>query len=121
MVTSSRTKGDKAELLAIGYLQKHAYEIIETNFVASKWGEVDIIAKKAGITVFFEVKYRSGDAYGSAIETLTHTKKHRVFFAAKWYCMKHWLSFEFVRVDFIAIQKMLTSYRLTHFKNIEIN
>lgn len=36
MVTSSRTKGDKAELLAIGYLQKHAYEIIETNFVASK-------------------------------------------------------------------------------------
>jgi len=36
MTLSSRTIGDKAELLAIDYLQKHDYEIIETNFVASK-------------------------------------------------------------------------------------
>lgn len=120
MTISSRTIGDQAELLAIQYLQKHDYEIIETNYVASKWGEVDIIAKKDGITVFFEVKYRSGGMYGSAIETFTHTKKRRVFFAVKWYCMKHRLSNESVRVDFIAIQKMQMSYRLTHFKNVEM-
>lgn len=36
MADSSRKMGDQAELLAIQYLQKHNYEIIETNFVASK-------------------------------------------------------------------------------------
>lgn len=89
MTISSRTAGDRAELLAIQYLQKHEYEIMETNFVASKRGEIDIIAKKDGITVFFEVKYRSGDIYGSAVETFTRTKKHRFLFAVRWYCMKH--------------------------------
>ncbi|EKD29396.1 MAG: hypothetical protein ACD_78C00424G0002, partial [uncultured bacterium (gcode 4)] len=69
MAISSRTIGDQAELLAIQYLQKHGYEIMETNFVASKWGEIDIIARKDGITVFFEVKYRTGDSHGNAVET----------------------------------------------------
>ncbi|MDD5197741.1 MAG: YraN family protein [Candidatus Gracilibacteria bacterium] len=120
MTISSRTIGDQAELLAIQYLQKHDYEIMETNFVASKGGEVDIIAKKDGITVFFEIKYRSGDMYGSAVETFTRTKKRRFLFAVNWYCMKHSLKDGLYRVDFIAIQKMTTSHRLTHFKNVEM-
>lgn len=36
MTDSNRKTGDQAELLAINYLQKHEYEVIETNFVASK-------------------------------------------------------------------------------------
>ena len=36
MTISSRIIGDQAEVLAIQYLQKHGYEIMETNFVASK-------------------------------------------------------------------------------------
>jgi Holliday junction resolvase-like predicted endonuclease len=36
MNISARGTGDQAELLAIQYLQKHDYIIIETNFVASK-------------------------------------------------------------------------------------
>ncbi|PJC56838.1 hypothetical protein CO024_00970, partial [Candidatus Gracilibacteria bacterium CG_4_9_14_0_2_um_filter_38_7] len=98
MTLSSRTVGDKAELLAIDYLQKHDYEIIETNFVASKGGEVDIIAKKDGITVFFEVKYRSSESYGSAVETFSRTKKRRFLFAVRWYCMKQKIKEESVRI-----------------------
>lgn len=120
MTLSTKTKGDQAELLAIDYLQKHSYDIIETNFIATKWGEIDIIAKKDGITVFFEVKYRTWDSHGSAIETFTKTKKSRFLFAVRWYCMKNKLSEDSVRVDFIAIQKMKTSHRLTHFKNVEM-
>jgi putative endonuclease len=121
MNISARGTGDQAELLAIQYLQKHDYIIIETNFVASKWGEIDIIARKDAITVFFEVKYRSSDTHGSAIETFTKTKKRRFLFAVRWYNMKHLLQEWFYRVDFIAIQKMKSSYRLTHIKNIEMS
>ncbi|MDD2916977.1 MAG: YraN family protein [Candidatus Gracilibacteria bacterium] len=121
MTDSNRKTGDQAELLAINYLQKHEYEVIETNFVASKGGEIDIIAKKDSITVFFEVKYRTGESHGNAVETFTTTKKKRFLFAVKWYCMKHGLREGCYRVDFIAIQKMKTSHRLTHFKNVEMN
>ena len=120
MTDSTRKTGDQAELIAINYLQRNEYEIIDTNFVASKGGEIDVIAKKDGITVFFEVKYRATESHGSAIETFTRTKKHRFFFAVKWYCMKHKLSAEYIRVDFIAIQRMRESHRLSHFKNIEM-
>ena len=120
MTLYSRTTGDQAELLAIAYLQKHEYEILDTNFVASKGGEIDIIAKKDGITVFFEVKYRTGESHGSAVETFTRTKKKRFLFAVHWYCMQKKLSEDFVRIDFIAIQKMQKSHRLTHFRNVEM-
>lgn len=120
MTASSRTTGDRAELIAIQYLQRHEYEIIATNFVASKGGEIDIIGKKDGMTVFFEVKYRTGDSHGSAVETFTRTKKRRFLFAVKWYCMKHSLKEGFYRVDFIAIQKMQAVHRVTHFKNVEM-
>lgn len=121
MTDSNRKTGDQAELLAIQYLQKNDYEIIETNFVASKGWEIDIIAKKDGITVFFEVKYRTGESHGSAVETFTPSKKRRFFFAVKWYCMQNKIREESIRVDFIAIQKMQTSHRLSHFKNVEMN
>ena len=73
------------------------------------------------MTVFFEVKYRSTHTHGSAIETLTDRKKHRVLFAAKWYCIQQGLCIDAIRIDFIAIQKISTGYRLTHIKNLEIN
>lgn len=117
---SNRKTGDRAELTAIQYLQRHGYEIVETNFVASTGGEIDIVARKDGTTVFFEVKYRSGDSHGSAVETFTRAKKRRFLFAVKWYCLKHGLKEGLYRVDFIAIQKMPASYRVTHFRNVEM-
>jgi putative endonuclease len=119
-MTSSRKTGDQAEILAIQYLQRNNYEVLDTNFVASKGGEIDIIARKDGITVFFEVKYRTGESHGSAIETFTKTKKKRFLFAVNWYCMKHNLKEGYYRVDFIAIQKRTTNHRLTHFKSVEM-
>lgn len=81
---------------------------------------MDIIAKKDGVTIFFEVKYRTGTSHGSAVETFSRTKKQRFLFAVRWYCMRQKLREESIRVDFIAIQKMLANHRLTHFKNVEM-
>ncbi|HBB26997.1 TPA: hypothetical protein DCZ36_00685, partial [Candidatus Gracilibacteria bacterium] len=58
--------------------------------------------------------------HGNAVETFTRTKKRRFLFAVNWYCMKQKLREGFYRVDFIAIQKMATIHRLTHFKNVEM-
>jgi len=51
----NRTKGEIGENYACSFLEKEGFVIIERNY-RKKWGEIDIIAQKDGITHFFEVK-----------------------------------------------------------------
>jgi len=48
--------GLKAETRAVEYLKKSGYSILKRNF-HSRFGEIDIVAKKDDILHFFEVKY----------------------------------------------------------------
>src|SRR3989344_6235287 len=56
-VFTSKTQkiGQIGEDLAVMFLVKRGFEIIERNHTR-KWGEIDIVAKKDGRLVFFEVK-----------------------------------------------------------------
>jgi len=50
-----RTKGNKYEKVAAGYLRHLSYELVALNWCC-RWGEIDIIAKKSGMIHFIEVK-----------------------------------------------------------------
>ncbi|MBI2100619.1 MAG: YraN family protein [Candidatus Vogelbacteria bacterium] len=58
--TTKQTIGKKGEDLAIEFLKKQDYEILDRNYW-QKWGEIDIVAKKDGIIHFVEVKTVSRD------------------------------------------------------------
>ena len=53
--TEKRKLGDIGENIACEFLKKHGYEIVERNYLR-KWGEIDIVTKKANIIHFVEVK-----------------------------------------------------------------
>jgi putative endonuclease len=54
--TSNNQKiGELGENVACTYLEKHGFSISERNYT-KKWGEIDIIAEKAGKLYFIEVK-----------------------------------------------------------------
>jgi putative endonuclease len=53
--TTKRILGDLGEDIACNFLNKRGFEIIERNYL-KKWGEIDIVAKKASIIHFIEVK-----------------------------------------------------------------
>ncbi|MSR87899.1 MAG: hypothetical protein EXS69_01895 [Candidatus Zambryskibacteria bacterium] len=53
--TEKRKIGDIGENIACDFLKKRGFEIVERNYLR-KWGEIDIIAKKADIIRFIEVK-----------------------------------------------------------------
>lgn len=55
MRTAKQSLGEVGEELAAQHLRQQGYEIIERN-VRRPWGELDIVAKKAGELVFCEVK-----------------------------------------------------------------
>jgi len=55
MQTEERKKGDAGEGVALNYLKKRGYKILERNY-ENKIGEIDVIAKKDGAVIFVEVK-----------------------------------------------------------------
>jgi len=53
---SSRDKGRAGENIAVSYIKDLGFEIVERNFYAKRFGEIDIIAIKDNIWHFIEVK-----------------------------------------------------------------
>jgi putative endonuclease len=62
-----------------------------------------VVADDRGTLVFVEVKERSGDSHGSAVESVTATKRLRVVRAARLYAAAHGLGEAAIRFDVVAI------------------
>ncbi len=108
------------ELIAIKYLQKNNFKILDTNFKFSTFWEIDIISQKEELTIFIEVKYRSSKAYWTPEESLTKYKLSKCKKTIQYYCKKNKIDFEKIRFDAITILKWEKSYKIKHYKNLEI-
>jgi len=53
--TGKRKLGDIGENIACNFLKRRGFEILERNY-SKKWGEIDIVTKRAGLIHFIEVK-----------------------------------------------------------------
>lgn len=111
--------GKLGEELAKKYYKGLGYKIIETN-ARKRFGEIDIVAQNNGKTIFCEVKTRSSDRFGSAVESLTNTKKKRILRMIRYYCLKNRIPEENIRADFIGIQIDGDAAELKHFQGIEL-
>jgi putative endonuclease len=78
-VTGFFTKnfGSSAESIAEDILKEKGYRIIGKNF-RSRFGEIDIIARDGGTTVFVEVKARRSLNYGYPEEAVTMRKLEKI-------------------------------------------
>ncbi|MFK7780304.1 MAG: YraN family protein [Candidatus Gracilibacteria bacterium] len=117
---STKQTGDQGELIAIKYLQNNNYIIKNTNFKFGRFGEIDVIALKEGITCFIEVKYRTNTKFGIPEESITPNKLFKFRKTMEYYVVRNKLDFEKIRFDVITILKGEKSYRVKHYKNIEI-
>ena len=68
--------GKLGEELAVEFLEKNGYSILETNWTFQK-AEVDIIAKKDGILAVVEVKTRSSIDFGLPQDFVKPNKQYR--------------------------------------------
>ena len=86
---NNREKGAFGEEEACKFLKKQGFRILARNF-SLRGGEIDIIGYRRRVLVFFEVKTRSSDAWGTPAEAIDEEKMNRVAFAAagfrKMYC-----------------------------------
>ncbi|MBA4371940.1 MAG: YraN family protein [Thermodesulfovibrio sp.] len=78
------TVGKQGEAAALAFLLQAGYSILATNY-KTVFGEVDIIARDKDITVFVEVKSRSGSAFGFPFEAVTPRKQAKIRKVALFY------------------------------------
>ena len=102
---NTRKIGTVQEQRVAGWLKQHGYDIVEHNF-SCRFGEIDLIARKDGYLIFVEVKYRSGDGYGSPLEAVGVYKQRKIIKVAHYYMMRKRLGLYMpCRFDVIAIEK----------------
>ncbi|QNM84952.1 YraN family protein [Polaribacter pectinis] len=93
--------GKEGEKLAVEFLLKNDYKILEKNYRYLK-AEVDIIARKGDFLVCVEVKARSSDYFGDPQDFITPKKIKLLVSAIDYYVVDKDLDVE-VRFDIIAI------------------
>ncbi len=84
--SKAQITGEKGESEAVKYLKKEGYGIVERN-VANRFGEIDIVAKKRGVTYFFEVKAGKSGGWINPAENLNRTKLQKLFRSVEYYCL----------------------------------
>lgn len=109
--------GNYGENIAVQFLEKSNYEIIERNFLC-KQGEIDIIAKRKHEIVFIEVKTRTNKKYGKPREAVNFVKKEHIWNSAKYYLYINDLFYEYIRFDVIEVCLDNNKVCVNHLKNI---
>ncbi len=100
---SKKQIGSKGEDLAVRYLKRHGYNILERNFSAGKVGEIDIIAMDGEYLCFVEVRLRKRTDYGTPAQTVTSVKRNRIIRAAQCYLMRKGLENCPIRFDVVEV------------------
>jgi putative endonuclease len=107
--------GKKGEQLAVDFLLKNNYDIIERNYRFEK-AEVDIIAQKDGFLAIIEVKTRSTADFGNPQDFVKPKQIQRLVKAVNEYVEVNDLDLE-VRFDIIAIVKTGNKFVIEHLEN----
>ncbi len=95
--------GRKGEDIAVKYLKRHGYKILDRNFRSKRWGELDIVATKDETLVFVEVKTRVGTEYGEPVEAVTPYQLRALKRTGQHYKMEYPDTPEALRIDVISI------------------
>lgn len=127
MKQDNKKTGAVGEHAAEDFLRKKGYEILERNFY-TKFGEIDIIAreKRKGatlpITVFVEVKTKSGEGFGEPWEMVDERKLEKVKRMAEYYLMKKRLGEVACRIDVVGVWLDIEGEveKIEHWENVEI-
>jgi putative endonuclease len=107
--------GKLGEEMAVEYLQKQGYTILQTNWMFQK-AEIDIIAQKGDVLAIVEVKTRSSVEFGLPQEFVKPKKIQLLVKAVNEYVTQNDLDVE-ARFDIISIYKNNGAFEVEHLED----
>lgn len=103
MVVDKIALGRWGEDLAAAHLSAAGYELLARNW-RCRQGEIDIVARAAGVVVFVEVKTRTGTAFGEPAAAVDGAKARRLRgLAAVWLRDARLGAWHDVRFDVVSV------------------
>ena len=107
--------GKEGELIAVIFLQREGFKILDTTFRWQK-AEVDIIASNDEFLVFTEVKTRGSEKFGPPEQAITPKKESLYKDVVEAYLEQHPSDLE-IRFDVISIIISKEQTKIEHFPN----
>jgi putative endonuclease len=95
-------RGRTGEQTAAVFLSDRGYTVLARN-QRTPLGELDLVCRSLSEVVIVEVKARSGDEYGEALESIGPRKARRLRAAAVWWLSERGLFPCAVRFDVITV------------------
>ena len=84
----SRAEGLQGEAMVARYLREHGFRLAAHSY-RSRFGEIDLIARRGDILCFVEVKLRSDRRFGLPRDFVTTAKQRRIRTTAAFYMTRH--------------------------------
>lgn len=116
MSLHNKSLGSQGESLAVAYLERQRYRIVERNF-RCRGGEIDIVARDGKTIVFVEVKTRKDTQYGPPQLAVTPFKQRQISRAALTWLAKNRQLEACARFDVISIMFSGEQSRIEHIPN----
>ena len=111
-----KEKGEKGEQLAVDYLVKNNYTIIERNWRFLK-GEIDIICEKNNLLIIVEVRTRGTYDFGNPEEFVSRKQQKLIVNTAHEFIVRRTIEKE-TRFDIVSILlKEDYSFELEHLED----
>ncbi len=127
MTTKKQDTGKLGEDVAVKYLEKHGYEVLERNY-RKPWGEIDIVSREtfgqSQELVFIEVKAQNINFEWRPEENVTFHKKHQLSKIVATYLKERKIpEDQDWRIDVLAlkIDFEAKNAQVEHIKNIMLN
>ncbi len=113
-MSRNQSIGRWGEQAAADFLCARGYEIVGRN-VRTPYGEIDLVARKDGITTFVEVKARTSKSFGPPEVAVTPRKQAHMLACADYYAQQH--EIDHWQIDVIAVERENGQPIITHFEN----
>ena len=113
---NNRLSGAWGEELALRYLRRRGYTLVERNY-RTRYGELDLILRHQNTLVFVEVKTRRGVGFGDPLEAVTARKQATIRALAERYLSERGPDLDEVRFDVVGILAGEGGPTVTHIEN----
>ena len=111
-----RRLGQTGERAAALFLRSKGYDILQRNF-HSRYGEIDIIAKKGETVSFVEVKTRGKNALDTPAASVDIFKRRKIIKTAQFYIINKQLINADFRFDVVEVELYGTHCKINHIEN----
>jgi len=116
MISSKRLLGQKGEDIAVNFLKKRGYKIVDRNW-SNQYGEIDIIAENKNNLVFIEVKSKNKNQILPETK-IDFLKKKKLIKMIKFYLTKNNFLERNFQIDIVVVEFDKGSvFDIRHYQN----